>query len=449
VTLNIAVVGAGPSGLYAAEALVAQTQVPVHVDVIDRLPVPFGLVRYGVAPDHLSIRSVKDKLAEVFLRPEVEFKGNIDVGSDITVDELRASYDAVILSYGASADRTLDIPGESLPGSIAATDFVAWYCGHPDRTDDEFTDLLGETTDAVVVGVGNVAIDVTRILAKDVQALESTDIPQHVLDSLAASSITDIHLLGRRGPAYASFTTKELRELGELDGIDIIVNSHDVELNDVDRAVLLENKTAARNVEVLREWSMRPRGNSNRRIHLHFWSRPMHIDGQDSVQRVHVERTVLDGDGRLMGTGEDFVLEAQMVVRSVGYRGTEMPGVPFDSRSGVIPHRDGRVMNGEIPEPGLYVAGWIKRGPTGIIGTNKKDAASTVASILQDFHDGVVISSGKSGITTSNMVNYEGWLAIDKAERELGKRRDRDRTTVHRRVELLTFAQEAHSQVST
>ena len=448
-TLNIAVVGAGPSGLYAAEALVAQSEVPVHVDVIDRLPVPFGLVRYGVAPDHVSIRSVKDKLAEVFLNPHVDFKGNIDVGANVSLEDVRSAYDAVILSYGASADRTLDIPGENLSGSIAATEFVAWYCGHPDRKDDEFTDVLQKSQVAVVVGVGNVAIDVTRILAKDVKALESTDIPQHVLDSLAGSSITDIHVLGRRGPVYASFTTKELRELGELEDVDIIVNPEDLLLDEVDLTVLSGNKIAGRNLEVMREWSSRSSGNCRRRIHLHFWMRPIAMLGAEAVRQVQVEKTHLDENGRLVGTGVVHTWNAQLVVRSVGYRGTPLPGVPFDANTGVIPHLDGRVVNGDNTEPGLYVAGWIKRGPTGIIGTNKKDASATVASLIEDVQRGIVKPEGKPGISSPDQVSYQGWLAIDRAERELGHQRDRERTTVHHKNDLLAIALQAHSPAST
>ncbi len=447
--LRVAVVGSGPSGMYAADALVGQDAIPVEVDVIDRLPVPFGLVRYGVAPDHLSIRSVRDTLDKVLDKPGVRFVGNVEIGKTVTAAELHSCFDAVIWTYGASRDRRLGIDGEDLAGSIAATDFVAWYCGHPDADRDLFETLLPTATGVVVVGVGNVAVDVTRVLAKTVGELEHTDMPQHVLDTLSKSQITDIHVLGRRGPAQATFTTKELRELGELEDADIVVRAEDFELDDASAATAAGDKAIARNVEVMRGWIGKPSAGHSRRIHLHFFARPHEIQGTDHAQTVVVERTRLTADGGAAGTGEFFDVPANVVVRSVGYRGTALDEVPFDSGRNVIPHSDGRVHRDGVTVDGEYVAGWIKRGPTGIIGTNKKDATATVASLLADAEarslpvpttptaeafDALLASKGIVAVST------EGWRSIDSAERALGATRGRDRTTIHHPEDLLKAA---------
>jgi len=444
VTSRIAVVGAGPSGLYAADALASAG---VLVDVLDRLPVPFGLVRYGVAPDHFSIRSVRDTLAKVLERPEVRLLAGIEVGdvesgADVTVAELLSTYDGVILTYGASRDRRLDVPGEELPGSVAATDLVAWYCGHPDADRDGIEAALAAARSVVVVGVGNVAVDVTRILTAPMDRLERTDMPQHVLDALARSQITDVHVLGRRGPAQATWTTKELKELAELDGVDVLIDPTDLELEPVSAALVESDRVVARNVEVIRSWSDHALDATHRHIHLHFHARPAELHGESHVESVLVERTTIDGSGAAHGTGDTYELPAQLVVRSVGYRGVGLPGVPFDASRNVIPNDEGRVTDerGAVV-PGLYVAGWIKRGPTGIIGTNKKDAAATVASVLADLDGGstpggtgcveLLSSRGRSAIS------HEGWIAVDTAERALGAARGRDRTTIHDRDGLI------------
>ena len=294
----------------------------------------------------------------------------------MSVDELLAAYDAVVLTYGASRDRHLDVPGEDLPGSIAATDLVAWYCGHPDADREGIEAALAAATSAVVVGVGNVAVDVTRVLTAPLSRLEQTDMPQHVLDALARSRITDVHVLGRRGPAQATWTTKELKELAELDGVDVLVDAPDLELEPVSAALVESDRVVARNVDVIRSWADHALDASHKHIHLHFHARPAELRGDERVDTVIVERTTIDEAGSAHGTGETYELAADLVVRSVGYRGLPLEGVPFDGRRNVIPNVDGRVVTDDgRAVPGLYVAGWIKRGPTGIIGTNKKDAA--------------------------------------------------------------------------
>ncbi len=440
-TLRIAVVGAGPSGLYAADALASAGAL---VDVIDRLPVPFGLVRYGVAPDHHSIRSVRDTLEKVLGRAEVRLLAGVEVGVDVSVAELVGAYDGVVLTYGASRDRRLDILGEDLEGSVAATDLVAWYCGHPDADREGIESALAAARSVVVVGVGNVAVDVTRILTAPASRLEVTDMPQHVLDALDASQITDVHVLGRRGPAQATWTTKELKELADLDGVDVLIDPYDLELEPVSAALVESDRVVARNVEVIRGWAEHALDTTHRHIHLHFHARPVELLGTARLETVVVERTTVDESGA-HGTGETYELPAQLVVRSVGYRGVALDGVPFDERRNVIPNVDGRVVNSDgRAVPGLYVAGWIKRGPTGIIGTNKKDAGATVSSLLADLAgrapgggDGVARLLAERGVA---VVGFEGWRAIDAAERALGATRGRDRTTIHERDALAEAA---------
>lgn len=449
-SIRVAVIGSGPSGMYAADALASQAEL-AQVDVYDRLPVPFGLVRYGVAPDHTSIRSVRDTLDRVLDKPGVRFLGNVNVGTDITLEELRDFYDAVVLTYGASSDRHLGIPGEDLPGSVAATSFVAWYCGHPDADLEQFDELVRTSTCAVVVGVGNVAVDVVRVLAKTRGELEVTDMPEHVLDAFGDSKIHDIHLLGRRGPAQATFTTKELRELGELLDAEDIVDPLGWEFDEASEEAIKNDRTVAKNVDVIRDWSDHEPIGKGHLINLHFLCRPVELRGDDRVREVVVERTHLDGHGGVVGTGETFTIAADLVVRSVGYRGIPIPGVPFDDKRGVVPNIDGRVVADSEVVAGLYVAGWIKRGPTGIVGTNKKDANASVASLLEDVAaqrltapaqpdpadvDAFLAQRGVTVVTTA------GWRAIDAAERALGASRGRDRTTIHDRTELLRIAEQ-------
>jgi ferredoxin--NADP+ reductase len=433
--LRVAVIGSGPAGLYTAEALIKQVAAraggpDVEVDVLDRLPTPYGLVRYGVAPDHTSIKSIAGYLQRVLEHPQVRFFGGVRFGPDVTRDELLACYDAVVYATGAMRDRRLGVPGEDLPGSVAATDFVNWYCGHPD-IDPAMFSLDAESV--AVIGVGNVAVDVARILAKTAAELSATDVPEPVLTALAASEVREIHMIGRRGPAQAKFTTKELRELGELPSADIVVDPAEADLDAFDptgaSSRLAESDRHVRgNVAVIRDWAGRTPDGRLRRLSVRFWLRPVEIIGAEHVTGLRLERTRLDESGRVVGTGEYETLPAQMVLRSVGYQCIPLPGVPFDERSATVPNAEGRVLGADgIPLPGEYVAGWLKRGPTGVIGTNKSDAAQTVRALLADVEAAPRPDGGSSAARLRGLlaargvrpVSYEAWLGIEKRELEL------------------------------
>ena len=443
--VRVAVIGSGPSGLYATDELSKHGE--VSVDVLDRLPCPYGLLRYGVAPDHLKMKSLEITLRKILERPGVRFLGGIELGVGVSVDELREYYDAVVYATGSSVDRRLSIPGEDLPGSFSATQFVAWYCGHPDAEVDAFT---LDARSAVVVGVGNVAVDVARILAKTAEELHPTDMPDHVLKVLDASAISDIYIVGRRGPAQAKFTTKELRELGELANADVVVNPAELLLDEASQQVMETNKTVRRNLETLQEWSTRPQQGRPRRIHLRFLLAPVAVHGTGRVEAVECERNALDGSGGVTATGETETLAAQLLLRSVGYRGLPLPGVPFDERSGVIPHVTGRVQRNGSTATGEYVVGWIKRGPTGVIGTNKGDAKETVEQLLADLDalprarhrepNAIIDTLAQRGV---GVVTWAGWEAIDAAEQALGVAAGRTRIKIADRETLLTAAAKA------
>src|SRR5262252_7194554 len=349
--LRVAVVGSGPAGLYTAEALIKQSAalpepVEIKVDVIDRLPTPYGLVRYGVAPDHKSIKSIANYLRRVLESPDVRFLGGVHFGDHVTREDLLGAYDAVVYATGAMRDRRLGIPGEDLPGSFAATDFVNWYCGHPDVDPFAFT-LDAESV--AVIGVGNVAVDVARILVRDPAELEGTDVPEPVLAALRASKVREVHMIGRRGPAQAKFTTKELRELGELEGVDIVVGDGEADLDAFDAtgesARLAETDRHVRgNYTVIKDWAGRTPAGAARRLTVRFWLRPVEILGGNAVEGLTLERTRLGESGRLEGTGAMETLDVQMVLRSVGYQSVPLAGVPFDERNHTVPNEAGRVL---------------------------------------------------------------------------------------------------------
>ncbi|MCK7621735.1 FAD-dependent oxidoreductase [Streptomyces sp. RS10V-4] len=452
--LRVAVIGSGPSGVYTAQSLVGQEEVPdVEVYVLDRLPCPYGLVRYGVAPDHEKIKSLQNNLRTVLEHPRVHFLGNVEVGSGgVGLAELREMFHAVVFCVGAATDRHLDIPGEALPGSHPATDFVAWYSAHPDAADGGFA-LTARS--AIVIGVGNVAVDVARMLSRGAAELAATDMPQGALGALAESRVEEVWMVGRRGPAQAKFTTKELRELGALPGTEVVVRPEELALDPGYRDPAGLPAPVRRNVEVLRDWAERPVARAAgvgrpRRIHLRFFLRPVEIlgDAATGVRAVRFERTVPDGRGGVRGTGEREEIAGQLVLRSVGYRGVPQPGLPFDPATGTVPHAGGRVLVDGAPDPGVYVAGWIKRGPTGVIGTNRPCAKETATALLADAAGLVrrpvaadpVAALERAG---ARPVPWQGWLAIEAAEAAWGRGLGRGTVKLADRAELLRAARSA------
>ncbi|MEV0978866.1 FAD-dependent oxidoreductase [Streptomyces sp. NPDC049915] len=422
--LRVAVVGSGPSGVYTAQSLLERSP-EVRVDVLDRLPCPFGLVRYGVAPDHEKIKSLQNTLRTVLEEPRVRFLGGVRIGGPggVPVARLRELYHAVVYCVGAAADRRLGIPGEDLPGSWSATQFVAWYSAHPDAADDGY---LSGARSAVVIGAGNVAVDVTRMLARGPAELSPTDVPQAALTALAASRVTRIQMAARRGPSQARFTTKELRELGALPDTDVRVDPAELALDPGCADPSMLPAAHRRNVEVLGAWAGRAGTGARRRIGLRFFLRPVELiaDG-GRVGAVRFERTAPDGHGGVRGTGRFEEVEAQLVLRSVGYRGVPLEGLPFDAERGTVPNLAGRVQCEGAVVPGAYVAGWIKRGPTGVIGTNRPCARETAASLLEDAP-----ALGRTELPGDPLealraagaepVEWPGWLAIERAEARLG-----------------------------
>ena len=441
--LSVVVVGAGPSGFFAADALLKAHE-NVRVLLMDRLPTPYGLVRYGVAPDHPKIKSVTAAFERTCQDPRVTFVGNVDVGRDISVDELRQHADAVLLTVGASSDRSLGIAGEELKGSMSATEFVAWYNGHPDYA-DLTPDLSVEH--AAVVGMGNVAVDVARILAKSVDELRTTDIADHALEVLAESQVREITMLGRRGPAQAKWTTKELRELGELAHADIDVLPEELALEPGTEVDVNASPAAQKNYELLQAFAAQPSSGKARVLRIRFRVSPLELTGDGRVESMLVGRNRLlveDGRTQAHDSGERFEWPAGLVLRSVGYRGVPLEGVPFHERRGVIPNESGRVLSDDgKQEAGLYVAGWIKRGPSGVIGTNKADALETVRAMLEDVSAagkdvaGVVHLLNDRGVQS---VDFDEWLTLDAAEQAAGEAEGRPRVKVTSRDAMLTTA---------
>jgi ferredoxin--NADP+ reductase len=437
---RVAVIGAGPSGLYAAAALLASGEA-VSVEVLDRLPAPYGLVRYGVAPDHVKMKSVIRVLQRPFDPAEVEFLGGVRIGSGgVPLDELRRHFHAVVHATGSSVDRELGVPGEELAGSFGSGPFVSWYCGHPDHT--KLSPLL-DRPGVAVVGAGNVALDVARVLARKPEEMAATDVPDPVLDVLRDSAVTDVHVLIRRGPQHVRFTPAELRQIGDLEDVDVLVHDDGLLATDLPEP---DDRRQRQNLDILRSWAAEPSSGGRRRIHLRFLRSPVRLAGEGRVERIEVERNAVDGD-RVRGTGELESLDVGLVVRAIGYRAEPIPGLPFDERNGIVPNQAGRVISDGAPVPGEYVTGWIKRGPTGVIGTNKSDATETVACVLQDLPNlpeppepdpaALRATLTEHGIRP---VDWTGWLRLDAEEVRRGGLREAERVKVSEMAEMLDHA---------
>ena len=452
---RVAIVGAGPAGAFAAERLLRRRG-DVEIDLLERLPTPWGLLRGGVAPDHQEIKRLDDTFDRETLGRGCRFLGNVEVGRDISHSELMGHYSAVIYATGAQTDKSLGVPGEELPGSWAATEFVAWYNGHPDYRGLEF-DLSARR--AVVIGNGNVAADVTRMLTLGPEELERTDVADHALAALRESKIEEVVVLGRRGPAQAAFTSAELRELGHLPGVALSVDPAEVELDPLSREWLAEEGTftARKNVELLGEFATmeRPAG-ARRRVVLRFLCSPVEIRGSGRVEAIDVRRNELmrADDGKLRPRpldGEPETIECGLVLRSVGYRAVPLPEVPFDERSFVLPNDGGRVTGPDgRPLPGVYAVGWIKRGPTGILGTNKRDAEETASCLAEDLASGALppppnpVREQIDALLAErkpDLVTAEHWRAIDAHEVSRGRDERRPRVKLASREELLAAAQ--------
>ena len=447
--LRVAIVGAGPSGFYAAGALLQQKEIHVSIDIFDRLPTPYGLVRYGVAPDHQKIKSVTKVYERTVRDSRVRYFGNVGLGEEISRDELKSHYDQIIYATGASADKKLDIPGEELAGSFSATEFVAWYNGHPDFTDRDF-DLSVESV--AIVGVGNVAMDVTRILAKSIDELAQTDIADYALEKLRASRVKHIHVVARRGPAQAKFTNPEIKELGELSEADVIINPSDLVLDPASIASLESDRTAVRNLETMQALAERGATGKPRQIHFHFLRSPVELCGDDAVKSMRMEVNELHptdtGYIACDGVGRFETLDVGLVFRSIGYRSLPIPGVPFYDKWGIIPNEKGRVTathKGEVV-PGEYVVGWAKRGPTGVIGTNKPDAVETVAAMLEDVNRLEPVSDEKATAQAivalmqargADYFTFEDWLKLEAIEDERGKAEGRPRVKITSEAAML------------
>lgn len=442
--LRVALIGAGPAGIYAADIL-SKAGLDVSIDLFERLPAPFGLVRYGVAPDHPRIKQIIVALQKILARGDIRLVGNVDVGTDVTMEELRQHYDAVIISTGADKDAPLPIPGIDLPGSYGAADFVSWYDGHPDvpRT------WPLEAQSVAVLGVGNVALDVARILAKHVEDLMPTEVPANVVEGLRQSPVTDVHVFGRRGPAQVKFTPLELRELGKVPDVDVIVYEEDFEFDEGSEAAIRSTNQTKQVVKTLTDWTLRDPEEltASRRIHLHFLHRPVEILGTDRVEGIRTERTELVGDGTARGTGVFVDTPVQAVYRAVGYFSSPIDGVAFDDVAGVVPNDEGRVLDedGEIVT-GLYATGWIKRGPVGLIGSTKSDAQQTIGHLVADVEagrvapgtapadpDALIAALEERGVPTTS---WSGWELLDAYERSLGEAEGRERVKVVPRDEM-------------
>jgi len=446
--LHIAIVGSGPSGFYACEALL-KSDLYINITMLERLPVPYGLVRSGVSPDHPKLKQAIQVYARIAQSPRFHLLANVTVGRDISVAELSETHHAVIFAYGAESDRKLGIPGEDLNGSHTATEFVGWYNGHPDYRDRVF-DLSSET--AVIIGQGNVAADVARILAKSVDELKHTDIAEHALDTLAESKIRDIYVVGRRGPAQVKFTPKELREFEDLELCQPVIGDSELQLNPASEAELADKQNSGQRKIVDQLKKLAAIGNSGkpRNCHFTFLKSPQRLLGTGHLEKVVFEINRLGGEPMQQsatGTGETLELNTGILFRSIGYRGMPMPGLPFDDRKGLIPNTAGRITENDTPLAGLYVTGWIKRGPTGIIGTNRADSVATVQSLLEDLEsrDTGINKSGADGVCkllqsrNVRYVSFEEWEKIDQSEIDRGQAKGKPREKYTRINEMLEF----------
>jgi len=448
--LRLAIVGAGPAGIYAADILLkAERKFDVSIDLFDHLPAPYGLVRYGVAPDHPRIKGIINALRDVLDRGDIRIFGNVRFGTDITLADLKKHYNAVIFSTGAIKDADLDIPGIDAEGSFGAADFVSWYDGHPDFPREWPLDAAS----VAVLGNGNVALDAARMLAKHADDLLPTEIPANVYDGLKASPVTDVHVFGRRGPAQVKFTPLELRELGELNDVDMVVYDEDFDYDEASKTAIASNKQVMVIDRVLQSWRQRPSvnnagGEASRRLHLHFYARPVEIvkDEAGRVAAIRYERTRPDGSGGVEGTGEIREVAVGQVYRAIGYFGSPLPDVPFDKRHGVIPNHEGQVIEKGSNErvPGVYATGWIKRGPVGLIGHTKSDAMETVRHVINDQaswwspeqpeEEAVIALLAERQVAWTDL---DGWHRLDEHEIALGEPHERARIKVVDRDEMV------------
>jgi ferredoxin--NADP+ reductase len=446
--LRLAIVGAGPAGIYAADILQKYERAfDVSIDLFDRLPAPYGLVRYGVAPDHPRIKGIINALRDVLDAGGIRIFGNVNFGTDITLDDLKKHYHAVIFSTGAIRDADLNIPGIELDGSYGAANFVSWYDGHPDVPREWPLDAK----EVAVIGNGNVALDVARMLSKHADDLLPTEIPDNVYQGLKASPVTDVHVFGRRGPMQVKFTPLELRELGELNDVDMVVHEEDFNYDDASKAAIESNKQIFVINKIFTPWREAQAGTASRRLHLHFFANPVEIVGEGGkVSVFRYERTEPDGAGGVRGTGEMRELPIDALYRAVGYHGTELDGIPFDDRHGVIPNHEGQVMDDSNNIlPGVYATGWIKRGPVGLIGHTKSDAMETVAHLVKDqaswwspaepSEEAITALLDSRGVQYTNL---DGWRRLDDHEKSLGSPHGRERIKVVDREEMLRVSRD-------
>jgi ferredoxin--NADP+ reductase len=447
--LRLAIVGAGPAGIYAADILLKhERSFDVSIDLFEQLPAPYGLVRYGVAPDHPRIKGIINALREVLDSGDIRIFGNVRYGADITLDDLKRHYHAVIFSTGAIRDAALEIPGIDAHGSYGAADFVSWYDGHPDVP----REWPLEAESVAVIGNGNVALDVARMLAKHPEDLLPTEVPDNVYEGLVASPVTDVHVFGRRGPMQVKFTPLELRELGELRDVDIVVHDEDFDYDQASRDAITSNKQITVIDRIFTQWRARETGTASRRLHLHFYAKPVEVltDDAGRVSGYRYERTEPDGAGGVRGTGELREVEVQAVYRAVGYFGSPLDGIPFDERHGVIPNHEGQVLGDDNRQlPGVYATGWIKRGPVGLIGHTKSDAMETIQHLVVDQaswwnpadpdEQSVVDLLDSRGVLYTNL---DGWHRLDAHEVALGKPQGRERVKVVPRDEMIRISRD-------